>query len=100
MSEKTNASRRRQIKGLAHELEPLIQIGMQGVTDGVMKNIDSALKNHELIKIKFLEHKDEKEELVRKIVEQIGSELIDIIGNIAILYKQNPDPKKRKIKLK
>ena len=100
MSDTTSSSRRRDLKALAHELDPLIQIGKQGVTDGVVKNIDAALRNHELIKIKFLEHKEEKEELTRRVAEQTRSEKVDIIGNTAILYRQNPDPKKRKVKLK
>ena len=100
MRDVTGGSRRRRLKALAHELEPLIQIGKQGVTDGVVRNIEAALKNHELIKIKFLDHKEEKEELTGKIVEQTSSERVDIIGNTAIIYRQNPDPKKRKIKLR
>ena len=100
MSDTTSSSRRRDLKALAHELDPLIQIGKQGVTDGVVKNIDAALRNHELIKIKFLEHKEEKEELTRRVAEQTRSEKVDIIGNTAILYRQNLDPKKRKVKLK
>ena len=87
------------IKKLSHDLKPLIRIGKNGVTPSTIANIDKALTNHELIKIKYLEHKDQKKTLTRQIIEETGSQLIDQLGNTATLYRESADPEKRKIDL-
>lgn len=93
-----DGGKRRRLKELAHGLEPLIKIGKNGITDGAIGNIDRALGYHELIKVKFLGHRAEKKELSMEIAERTSSDLVDLIGNTAILYRENPDPTKRKIK--
>ena len=80
---------RRRLKAQAHTLKPLIQIGKNGATPAAIANIDKALTDHELIKIKYLNHKDEKKHLTELITTKTGSHLIDLIGNTAILYRQN-----------
>ena len=83
------------IKKLSHDLKPLIRIGKNGVTPATIANIDKALTNHELIKIKYLEHKDQKKTLTRQITEETGSELINRIGNTIVLYREGLHPQKR-----
>lgn len=90
-------SDKRQLKGLAHSLKPLVQVGRNGVTGNLIRTIGKALDDHELIKVKFLEYKTERSELSRVIAEKTSS---DLIGNVIILYRQNPDPAMRKIRLK
>ena len=94
----TNAQRQ-YLRRLAHQLRPMVQIGKQGLTEGVRMNIDQALETHELIKVKFLEFQDEKEALTDDLVQTTESVLIGLIGNVATLYRQQPDPEKRKIRL-
>ena len=74
-------------------------IGQQGVTDTVIQAINDALDLHELIKIKFNSFKEQKKELAAEIEQQTRSELLGIIGNIAIYYRQQTDKDKRKIQL-
>jgi RNA-binding protein len=88
---------KRSLKSQAHHLDPVVMIGKHGVTDSLIEAVVKALYDHELIKIKFIDFKDEKKDLVGEIVSQTGSECITIIGNIAILYKQQADVKKRRI---
>ena len=57
------------------------------------------LDAHELIKIKFNEFKDEKRELAEAVSKNSGASLVRIIGNVAVLYKPQPDTEKRKIKI-
>ena len=87
------------LRGQAHHLKPLVIIGQQGVTDTVIQAINDALELHELIKIKFNSFKEQKKELAAEIEQQTRSELLGIIGNIAIYYRQQPDKDKRKIQL-
>ncbi len=87
------------VKGQAHHLEPIVRIGHNGVSEGVVHFIEKALESHELIKVKFAEFKDRKKELSQQIAESTDCEIIGIIGNTAIFFRQNPDPEKRKIRV-
>jgi RNA-binding protein len=82
---------------LAHELRPVVMIGRSGYTEAVVKAADAALESHELIKVKFQDFKDEKLTLAEKLAADTGAILVRVLGNIAILFRTNPDPDKRKI---
>jgi len=88
---------RRRLKGQAHALKPRIQIGKNGVTEAAVANINKALHDHELVKIKYLEHKTERKTLTVRIAEETSSIVINEIGNIATLYRRSSDPAKRNI---
>jgi RNA-binding protein len=92
-------SDKKYLRGLAHGLKPLVQVGRRGVTDDLVASVDLALGDHELIKVRFLEYKGEKKVLSETIAAQTGSELAGLIGNIAVFFRQHPDPAKRKIRL-
>lgn len=87
------------LKKLIHATKPVVMIGAKGVSEQVIKTIDEELTLKELIKIKFVEFKEEKKELFPQIAEQVKAEQIDLIGNVGILYRQNQDPEKQKIKI-
>lgn len=87
------------MRGLAHDVHPLVQIGKGGVTDGVIASVNAALDQHELIKVRFLEFKDEKQDLAAQIAQLTGSEQVGMIGHVAIFYREQADPEKRKIQL-
>ena len=98
MQQLTNAQRR-YLRTLARDIRPIVQIGKGGVTDNVRMSVDRALSGQELIKIKFLDFQDQKQELTDDLVEATGSALIGLVGNIATLYRQQLDPDKRKFEL-
>ena len=91
------SKQRKALEKIAHDIEPVVIIGAAGVTDGVIKMIQTSLDAHELIKIKFNEYKDEKTELTQKICTETDATLVRIIGNRAILFKQAEKPEDRKI---
>jgi RNA-binding protein len=91
ISERISASEKRQLKAKAHHLKPVIQIGRKGITKTLMKAIDDALFIHELIKIQFLDYKEEKKDIAQEIAKDTESAIVDMIGNILILYKENPE---------
>ncbi len=95
MEKKLKGSQRKYLRGLAHDLKPVIQIGKHGVTPEVIRQIDLALTDHELIKIRFNEFKDEKVELSAEIERQTQSELAGMIGHMAIFYRENPEKEKK-----
>lgn len=94
----TSAQRTR-LKSLAHHLEPAVIVGKQGVGDSLINAAQASLAAHELIKIRFNDFKEEKKTLAPEIAARAEAHLVGIIGHIAILYKQHPDPEKRRIKL-
>ncbi len=99
MTELTSKTRK-QLEKLAHDLNPVVIIGQNGVTDSLIRMVSDSLEAHELIKVKFNEYKDDKFEYSEDIATRTNSTLVRIIGNIAIFYKENDDPEKRRIRIK
>ncbi len=97
--EPLKGSQRKYLRAEAHHLKPLVIIGAKGVTEQLLGSIDLALNDHELIKVKFYEFKDAKKEISAQIATATKSELVGLIGNIAIFYRPCPQTEKRKIKL-
>jgi RNA-binding protein len=97
--EPLKGSQRKYLRAQAHQLHPLVIIGAKGVTQQLIASVDLALKDHELIKVKFGEFKEARKEISMEIAEATKSELVGLIGNIAILYRQHAKPEMRKIKI-
>ena len=85
------SKQRKELEKAAHDLQPVVIVGGAGVTDGVMDMVDKSLAAHELIKVKFNEYKDEKQELTQQICEKTDATLVRIIGNIAILFREKEE---------
>lgn len=90
---------RRILRGLAHGLEPVVHVGRERVTDEVVAQVDRALEAHELIKIRFLDGKSAKSELIAELVRRTGALEAGRIGHVAMLYRPRTDPEKRSIRL-
>ena len=93
------SQQRTQLRSLAHHLDPVVMIGKSGLTEGVIAATAKALKAHELIKVRFLDHKEEKDALSEQLATATECAIAGIIGHVVILYKENPDPDKREIVL-
>ena len=91
------SSQRSQLKKLAHDLRPLVQIGKNGLTDQLRITLDNELTAHELVKIKFMAFQDERVAITRELIEATGAAQVAMIGNTAILFREHPDPTKRKV---
>lgn len=98
MHELTN-TQRQYLRRLAHDLKPVVQIGKQGLTEQALASIDRTIAARELIKVKFLDFQDQRQELSETIAEQLNSTLIGVVGNVAIFYREQPDPDKRRVEL-
>ena len=92
-----SSSERKYLRSKAHDLEPVVLIGKNGIKDGTIEFINKVLEARELIKINFREFKDEKLSLSEKIAELTHSEIVGIIGHTLILFRQNPDSANQKI---
>jgi len=85
----TNAEIRK-LKARAQLLEPMFKVGKAGLSEGFVKSVDEGLAHHDLVKIKFIEFKDEKKTLAPALAEKTSSQLIMRVGNVAVLYRRLP----------
>jgi RNA-binding protein len=83
----SNATKR-ELKARAQRLEPMVKVGHAGVSDAFLRSLDTALQQHELVKIKFTDFKEEKHELAPAIAEKTSSALIMQVGNVAVYYRR------------
>ncbi len=96
------SSQKKKLRGLAHSLKPVVQVGQEGVTSGIVQAAQSALQTHELIKIQLAGHSDAsaKSEACRHLDAELGNRthLVGRIGRMAIFYFEK-DPQEAQIKL-
>lgn len=82
------------LKGLAHNLNPVVLLGANGLTEGVLVEIENALEIHELIKVKVPTSDRETKALIfDAIIRETGAHKLQTIGHIMVLYRQSQDKK-------
>lgn len=81
----------------AHALKPIATIGKSGLTASVVHHIETEITARELIKIRFVEFKDERRSLAEEAARRVGAVLVGIIGYIAVLYRPAEDPELRRV---
>ena len=96
---------RRQLKGLAHHLKPVVMVGQHGLSDGVLNEVAVALDAHELIKVRAAEtDREARNALLSRICDSLGAAPVQHIGKILVIYRPAPDkpetPPKRKASAK
>lgn len=85
---------KRFLRSKAHHLNPIFQVGKGGVNDNMVKQISEALEVRELIKINILQNCDEDRDTVaQQLSEGAGAELVQVIGNTIVLYKESRENK-------
>ncbi len=91
-------AQRKYLRGLAHELEPVVRIGKSRVTPEVAAEADRALEAHELIKVRIdVEGREARQALAEDLAVRSRAAMITSIGKIAVLYR--PREEKPKIRL-
>jgi RNA-binding protein len=86
---------RRHLRGLAHPLRAIVQVGKGGLDEGLVAAVDRALADHELVKVKVGE--GDRHEVATALAEKTKSEVAQVLGNVVVLYRA--DPEKPKIAL-
>jgi RNA-binding protein len=91
-SVKLTERQRRHLRGLAHPLKPVIQVGNAGMTDGVVAETARALHDHELIKVRWAgADREARDAGLKTLAARTGSTLVTRIGHVAVLYRPRPD---------
>ncbi len=91
LGDRVNSIRKKRLKTQAHALKPVVIVGQSGLTESVLEEIEIAITSHELIKIKIRAEKEERLQIRDQIIVKAKSELIQTIGQIIVIYRQNPD---------
>jgi RNA-binding protein len=91
------SAQRKWLRGRSHALEPVVRLGKNGLTEGVLAEIDGALASHELIKVQAPAPRAEKEEIARRIEEALDASLVGLVGHVLILFRRQDDPELQKI---
>jgi len=87
---------RRNLRALGHSLQAIVQVGKDGIDDGLIDAIDRALADHELIKIKLGEHAPvDRDDAAEAISARTNSDVAQVLGRTILLYR--PDPEEPRI---
>src|SRR5262245_46090613 len=93
-----NGKQRRHLRALAHALRPIVHVGKDGIDDGLVKAVDQALADHELVKVKLGESAArDRHEGAGALAAKTKSQVAQVLGNIVLLFR--PDPEEPKIVL-
>jgi len=85
------ASQKKNLRAKAHHLKPLVTVADKGLSESVMAEIERALYDHELIKVKLRSDRELRKAWAESIAEQSGAELVQSIGQVACFYKKHPE---------
>ena len=84
---------RKALKAKAHSLEPVVTIGGKGLTDAVVREIDFALKSHELLKVRAgAMDRHERAAAFDAICARTGADAVQHVGKVFVIYRKKPDP--------
>lgn len=90
------AEQKKHLRTLGHNLNPIVMVAGNGLSENIQLEVDRALEDHELIKVKFaVGDRTLKRQLIRELCDIVEAQLVQEIGNIALLYRkaQEPNPK-------
>jgi len=85
----------RQLRGMCHDLSPVVMVADKGLTENVWAEIELALDSHELIKLKLRADRDQRRAWIEQITQRSRAVLVQQIGQVACLFR--PNPKKRRV---
>ncbi len=88
---------RARLAGMAQRLGSLASLGRAGLTDAFVARMDDLLDHHELVKMRFQDFKDSRRGLAAELAQRTRSELVVEIGNVAVFFRRNEDPERRKV---
>lgn len=82
---------RARLRGQAQIIEPVVMVGRAGITEGVVSALEAALTEHELVKVRFQDFKEDVKSLSEQLAEKTDSALVCTTGFTAVFYRENPE---------
>ncbi|SFC33730.1 RNA-binding protein [Marinospirillum celere] len=88
-------AQKKELRAIGHALNPVVLVGEEGLSEGVIKEAERALEDHELIKIRFVGERDERAEMIADLAKKLDAEVVQTIGKIGLYYRpaRKPNPK-------
>jgi RNA-binding protein len=86
-----NASQKKNLRGQAHHLKPSVTVAGKGLSETVVAEIERALNDHELIKVKLRADRDVRKAWAQSIAGRCKAELVQSIGQVACFYRKHPE---------
>jgi len=94
------SKQRASLRSLANTLDTTLQIGKEGLTEGVIKTIEYYLEANELMKIRVLETAfSSAAEMCRMVCEAVGASPVQVIGSRFVIFRRSSKPENRSIEL-
>ena len=92
MSTVLTSAQTRFLRGQAHDLKALLQIGAKGLTTSFIAELDGVLEDHELVKVKVgAEDREVRDAMIAELAQKSGAALVQRIGHVAVLYRPSKD---------
>ena len=92
MSITLTAAQTRFLRGQAHDLKALLQVGGKGISEALVAEVDGALEHHELIKVKVAgSEREARDAMIAELAGRTGAALVQRIGHTAVLYRPSKD---------
>jgi len=89
-----SAKQIRFLRSQAHHLKPVVMVGQNGLKTSILDEIEVVLDHHELIKVKIAADKDERTQITNEIIKSSRAELVQMIGQMTVLFRRNPEKPK------
>ena len=86
-----NERQKKHLRGLGHALHPLVSVGQHGLTDSVVAELDRALTDHELVKVRVRAgDRDERDVALKALSERTASQLVARVGHVGLYFRPRP----------
>jgi RNA-binding protein len=90
-----SGKQRRHLRGLGHHLDPVVHVGKDGITEGLVAALAAALEAHELVKLRLAESVDgDRHDLAAALAVAAAAELVQVLGRTVLLYRPRADEPK------
>jgi RNA-binding protein len=87
-----DAETRKRLRGIGHALHPLVTVAGNGLSDAVCAEVERALSDHELIKVRLaIADRHLRRQLARELCKRMDAEAVQEIGKVVLVYRHNPD---------
>jgi RNA-binding protein len=87
-----NDAQRKHLRRLGHDRTPIVLVGQGGISPNLVAELDRALRDHELVKLRArVGDRDARDRVLAELATATGAELVQRIGHVALYYRRNPD---------
>lgn len=89
MSKKLSTIEIKKLRAIGHQLNPVVMLGSNGLSEGVLEETERALNDHELIKVKVAgEDRELRQQLIEQLASETQAQVVQKIGKVVLLYRK------------